>query len=113
MKKLTLFLILTGLTVNFATAQSADTDANKAATPATATNETAAAPAPAAPASPAVSTNAAEAIISAENTTNGLRMNFRGAPLNMVLDYLSDAAGFIINKTTDVRGTVEVWSKQP
>lgn len=54
-----------------------------------------------------------EPTISAEEGTNGLRMNFRGAPLNLVLDYLSDAAGFIINKTTDVRGTVEVWSKQP
>jgi general secretion pathway protein D len=40
-------------------------------------------------------------------------MNFHGAPLNLVLEYLSDAAGFIINKHTDVRGTVEVWSKQP
>ena len=54
-----------------------------------------------------------EPTISSEEGTNGLRMNFRGAPLNLVLDYLSDAAGFIINKTTDVRGTVEVWSKQP
>ncbi len=44
---------------------------------------------------------------------NGLRLNFRGAPLSLVLDYLSDAAGFIINKETDVRGTVEVWSKEP
>jgi general secretion pathway protein D len=40
-------------------------------------------------------------------------MNFRGAPLNLVLDYLSDAAGFIINKETEVRGTVDVWSKAP
>jgi general secretion pathway protein D len=40
-------------------------------------------------------------------------MDFRGAPLNLVLDYLSDAAGFIINKETDVRGTVDVWSKHP
>jgi general secretion pathway protein D len=42
-----------------------------------------------------------------------MRMNFRGAPLNLVLDYLSDAAGFIINKETEVRGTVDVWSKEP
>ena len=51
--------------------------------------------------------------VTVENGTNGLRLNFRGAPLSLVLDYLSDAAGFIINKETDVRGTVEVWSKQP
>ena len=43
----------------------------------------------------------------------GLRLNFRGAPLNLVLDYLSDAAGFVINKEADVRGTVDVWSKEP
>jgi hypothetical protein len=48
-----------------------------------------------------------------DNSTNGMRLNFHGAPLNLVLDYLSDAAGFIINKETDVRGTVEVWSKEP
>jgi type II secretory pathway component GspD/PulD (secretin) len=48
-----------------------------------------------------------------ETGTNGMRLNFHGAPLSLVLDYLSDAAGFIINKETDVRGTVEVWSKEP
>jgi general secretion pathway protein D len=61
-------------------------------------------------------TNAAAAAaptVVVENGTNGLRLNFRGAPLSLVLDYLSDAAGFIINKETDVRGTVEVWSKEP
>jgi general secretion pathway protein D len=31
--------------------------------------------------------------------------------LNIVLDYLSDAAGFIINKETDIRGTVDVQGK--
>ncbi len=48
-----------------------------------------------------------------ENSADGMRLNFRGAPLSLVLDYLSDAAGFVINKETDVRGTVEVWSKEP
>ena len=48
-----------------------------------------------------------------ENGTNGMRLNIHGAPLSLVLDYLSDAAGFIINKEVDVRGTVEVWSKEP
>jgi general secretion pathway protein D len=46
-----------------------------------------------------------------ENGTNGLRLNFHNAPLNLVLDYLSDAAGFVINKETDVRGTVDVQGK--
>jgi len=53
------------------------------------------------------------AAISSEYGADGLRVNFHGAPLNLVLDYLSDAAGFIINKQTDVKGTVEIWSKQP
>lgn len=50
---------------------------------------------------------------SATNAPDSLRLNFRGAPLSLVLDYLSDAAGFIINKETDVKGTVDVWSKEP
>ncbi|HVV72169.1 MAG TPA: secretin N-terminal domain-containing protein, partial [Verrucomicrobiae bacterium] len=45
--------------------------------------------------------------------TNGIHLNFRNAPLSLVLDYLSDAAGFIINKEAEVRGTVDVWSKEP
>jgi type II secretory pathway component GspD/PulD (secretin) len=46
-----------------------------------------------------------------ENGTNGLRLNFHNAPLNLVLDYLSDAAGFVINKEADVRGTVDILGK--
>jgi general secretion pathway protein D len=71
------------------------------------------APAPATPPPAAAATNAAPAsptVISSENTTNGLRMNFHNAPLNLVLDYLVDAAGFIINKRTDVSGSVEISS---
>ena len=75
--------------------------------------------APAAAANAIAGTNAAVAArpaaptVVVENNTNGMRLNFHGAPLSLVLDYLSDAAGFIINKETDVRGTVEVWSKEP
>lgn len=43
----------------------------------------------------------------------GLRLNFRGVPLELVLEYLSDAAGFIINLETEVQGRVDVWSNQP
>jgi len=42
--------------------------------------------------------------------TNALRLNFRNAPLELVLNYLSDAAGFIIVLDTQVRGTVSVIS---
>jgi general secretion pathway protein D len=48
------------------------------------------------------------------NSERNLRLNFRGAPLEMVLNYLSDAAGFIILPgQVDVKGKVDVWSNQP
>ena len=45
----------------------------------------------------------------------GLRMNFRNVPLETVLDYLSEAAGFIIHikPGVEVTGKVNVWSDQP
>jgi type II secretory pathway component GspD/PulD (secretin) len=46
-----------------------------------------------------------------ENGANGLRLNIHNAPLSLVLDYLSDAAGFVINKETEVRGTVDMQGK--
>lgn len=99
------------LTANAQPATNAPPAPPPAATVVVAPDTGAGAPTNQAPAA-AASTNA-QPTISSEEGTNGLRMNFRGAPLNLVLDYLSDAAGFIINKTTDIRGTVEVWSKQP
>lgn len=42
-----------------------------------------------------------------------LRLNFRSVPLEMVLNYLSEAAGFIIVLETEVKGKVDVWSQQP
>ena len=46
---------------------------------------------------------------------NQLRLNFRNAPLDSVLNYLSDAAGFtIVNQTgRALSGKVSVWSNQP
>ncbi len=48
------------------------------------------------------------------NGSKGLRLNFRNAPLSLILDYLSDAAGFTIsaNSKVDLKGTVTVWSNQ-
>jgi len=46
-------------------------------------------------------------------TDEGLRLNFRGVPLDTVLDYMSEAAGFVIVRDTDVSGRVDVWSHQP
>ena len=51
---------------------------------------------------PATGTNADE-----------LRLNFRNAPLEQVLNYLSDAAGFIIVLDTRVNGNVSVISSHP
>lgn len=42
-----------------------------------------------------------------------LRLNFRGVPLDMVLNYLSEAAGFVIVLETEPKGKVDVWSNQP
>jgi general secretion pathway protein D len=47
------------------------------------------------------------------NDGNSLVLNFRGAPLESVLDYLSDAAGFIIVLDTQVNGHVDLWSDRP
>lgn len=54
----------------------------------------------------------------ARATANGsqeIRINFRNAPLESVLSYLSEAAGFIIQTPsgTDLKGKVTVWSNQP
>ncbi|MDB6057958.1 MAG: putative type secretion system protein [Verrucomicrobiales bacterium] len=43
----------------------------------------------------------------------GLRFNFRGVPLETVLNYLSDAAGFIIVPEADLKGKVDIISTQP
>ncbi len=47
------------------------------------------------------------------NNSNALLLNFRNAPLEMVLNYLSDAAGFIIVQDTHVNGTVTITSTHP
>jgi type II secretory pathway component GspD/PulD (secretin) len=49
----------------------------------------------------------------ASSREEGLRFNFRGAPLESVLNYLSEAAGFVIVLETPVRGTIDMWSTQP
>jgi type II secretory pathway component GspD/PulD (secretin) len=53
------------------------------------------------------------AVASSQTLPNGLRLNFRGVPLDMVLNYLSEAAGFIIVLDAQPKGKVDVWSNQP
>ena len=55
----------------------------------------------------------APAEASGTNNPDELRLNFRNAPLEMVLNYLSDAAGFIIVLDTQVNGNVSVISSHP
>ncbi|HEX7654273.1 MAG TPA: secretin N-terminal domain-containing protein [Verrucomicrobiae bacterium] len=44
-------------------------------------------------------------------SADDLNLNFKNAPIDMVLNYLSDAAGFIIVLDTRVNGTVSVTGK--
>ena len=59
--------------------------------------------------SPAAFSNLAPRV----SDTNQLWLNFRSVPLDMVLNYLSKAAGFIIVMDTQVNGHVDVWSDRP
>jgi len=70
---------------------------------------------PAAPAAPAdTAAPLAEAtVLPPASRGTGLRFNFRGAPLETVLNYMSEAAGYIIVLETPVKGTVDMWSSQP
>ena len=47
----------------------------------------------------------------AGKNSNDLNLNFNRAPLDMVLSYLSDSAGFVIVQDTRVNGTVTVVGK--
>jgi type II secretory pathway component GspD/PulD (secretin) len=72
-------------------------------------------PPPATPPEPAAGTAVNVPAVPAADggDTNGLRMNFRNAPLDKVLEYLSDAAGFQIVLDTTISGNVTVISSHP
>lgn len=55
----------------------------------------------------------AETPATMEAGVGGLRLDFKDAPLDRVLDYLSEAAGFVVIKEVNIRGTVSVVSHQP
>ncbi|MFA9476726.1 type II secretion system secretin GspD [Phycisphaerales bacterium AB-hyl4] len=46
-------------------------------------------------------------------TEAGLTLNFRDAPLDAVLDYLSEEAGLVVVRSVDVEGRVTLISRQP
>ena len=121
MKTCQILLVITGLAAGH-TLLAADPPASAPTNPAPATAAVPALAATNAPAADAATTNtpAADNLttnglpkLSAEtNGAEGLRFNFRGAPLNLVLEHLVKAAGFIIAKeSSEVRGTVEIWSQ--
>ena len=61
----------------------------------------------------AVEAPATNAPVLLPNGEPGLRMNFRNASLELVLNYLSEAAGFIIVLDTKVNGKIDAWSNRP
>jgi general secretion pathway protein D len=68
---------------------------------------------PAATATPPATPAASAPERPAREQPGTLRFNFRGAQLETVLNYMSEAAGFIIVLDTPVRGTIDMWSAQP
>lgn len=66
------------------------------------------------PPAPASATNA-PTNVTLPNGEKGLIMNFRGVSLENVLDYMSDAAGLVINpdNRVDLGGKVNLWSAKP
>jgi general secretion pathway protein D len=72
------------------------------------------APEPQAPAGLSETFTAATAkAAEADKVTNGICLNFHGTPASLVLEYLSDAAGFVLNLETEVRDPIDVWSNGP
>ena len=62
---------------------------------------------------PAETTSTPVLTPAANGGSTGIQMNFRNAPLEQVLEYLSEAAGFIIVLDAPVKGTVNVISAKP
>ena len=58
-------------------------------------------------------TTATAGAAAADNATNGICLNFHNARASLVLEYLSDAGGFVINLEAEVREPIDVWSNGP
>jgi general secretion pathway protein D len=81
---------------------------NPVAPPSAAAPDAAAVPAP-----PVPSALAPEASAVRPTDNPELRLNFKGAALDTVLDYLSQAGGFVIVREAPVSGTVDIVSHNP
>src|SRR5881396_2092474 len=124
MKTMRALIVLAGFVVPFltaATGQDADTSKDNPRAAAAKPNSVEQAPLPAdkaetggkAPDNQSVAPVPPTPATTSASGETGLRLNFRGVPLDMVLNYLSDAAGFIIVLEGKVEGKVDVWSNQP
>lgn len=104
---LVILLLLTGLSgLTAAPAQAQSSDAVQADTPAT---SDAAVVEPAAE----MTGHDADAPPAPLIDGNGLLLNFRDAPLQAVLEYLSEQAGMIVVNDTQVQGRITVVNRQP
>ncbi len=66
------------------------------------------------PPKPAPAPTPAAAAAPLGENERGIRINFRNAPLDLVLNHLSEAAGFIIVLETSISGKmVDAWSNHP
>jgi general secretion pathway protein D len=54
-----------------------------------------------------------ETVVLGESDESGMRFNFKDASLDVVLDYMSRAAGFTIIRETSISGRVDIVSHQP
>src|SRR2546428_4135074 len=120
MKNLILWGTFAVALLSTATAQQPDTNKDNKQPSGKPPAETGAKAADTQPASPAVKegvsqTPTAAPVTARLNGETGLRLNFRGVPLEMVLNYLSDAAGFLIyiKPGNDGKGQMDRRSNQP
>jgi len=110
MKTITTTILLGLLATNLVRAADETTTNTPAPAEVTATTPEAATIHVPAPAVAAAETNAPVLLANGEP---GVRMNFRGVPLEQVLNHLSEAAGFTIVLDTKVSGKIDAWSNQP
>src|SRR5262245_34433192 len=115
MKPIQTILIVAGLSVaNFIPAAQPSDSTEKAGPQAQATTNDSVAVTQTPPSIPTQTVEPAAAT-PATNGAQTLRMNFRAASLELVLDYLTKAAGCVINVKpgTSVKGKVDIWSNDP
>jgi len=116
-----LFAAVAGFAADDSATNAAPAAPAAAAAPVPTPADAGAVPQPQTPQPPDSGTTDAPATLDTATSTNsadfaqnkGLRMNFRGVPLEQVLNYMSKAAGFIIHPKVSISGKVDAWSDNP